>query len=284
MSYVSVSERGDKGPQRCALSGRAEQGNLNESRSLDPTFVGITPMDGDWRAGIARCAQSSPTRWPARLAGRNYREAAEMNVAYMIRCSSATCRRLADEMVEALDIHETVAARRRRCCSCSAARYPCHAAGGDETTCSPVSRSAPFTSPPTPGMVTMPPCLRLEGAGCRACSGRGARWCEPCRHAQGFADLPPIGPVGPAPNAPPTGLREIERLDIGNGVTALFWPTQDDPGRVNVKVRFGAGFRAFGPGDAPMSCWAIWRWSVWARGSWVRRSWSVSANGREDAF
>ena len=45
----------------------------------------------------------------------------------------------------------------------------------------------------------------------------------------------------------PTGLIEIEQIDLANGVKALIWPVRDEPGRLTVKVRFGGGYRSFGP-------------------------------------
>ena len=64
-----------------------------------------------------------------------------------------------------------------------------------------------------------------------------------------FADLPPIGPAGLASPAP-LGVLDIERVAFPNGVTALLWPNDAEPGRVTVKVRFGAGWQAFGPDEA----------------------------------
>jgi zinc protease len=68
-----------------------------------------------------------------------------------------------------------------------------------------------------------------------------------------FAELPPIGTPGKFGAITKIGLfraNDIEQVDFGNGVRVLFWPTEDEPGRATVKVRFGAGYRAFGPGDA----------------------------------
>ncbi|MEO7248134.1 MAG: insulinase family protein, partial [Novosphingobium sp.] len=67
-----------------------------------------------------------------------------------------------------------------------------------------------------------------------------------------FADLPPIGVEAQPTTITPTGLAGIEQLDFANGVKAQIWPTSDEPGRVTVKVRFGSGYRSFGAGDAPV--------------------------------
>ena len=57
-----------------------------------------------------------------------------------------------------------------------------------------------------------------------------------------FADLPPIGTPGKVIEAAPTGLLQIERLTLSNGVKVLMWNNDAEPGRIMVKVRFGQGF------------------------------------------
>jgi zinc protease len=69
-------------------------------------------------------------------------------------------------------------------------------------------------------------------------------------NALNFADLPPIGPPGRVVEASPTGLLQIERVTLSNGVKALLWNNDAEPGRVMVKVRFGRGYGAIRPEDA----------------------------------
>ena len=66
-----------------------------------------------------------------------------------------------------------------------------------------------------------------------------------------FKDLPAIGSPGGVETLEHTGLLGIQQLTMTNGVKALLWPVKEEPGRVTVKVRFGDGYRAFGPSDAP---------------------------------
>src|SRR5690606_32765209 len=66
-----------------------------------------------------------------------------------------------------------------------------------------------------------------------------------------FEELPPIGSPGKVTALIPTGLLDIEEVTFANGVKAMLWPVKEEPGRVMVKVRFGGGYRSFGPGDAP---------------------------------
>lgn len=60
-----------------------------------------------------------------------------------------------------------------------------------------------------------------------------------------FGDLPPIGEPGQVVSREPLGILEVEQVNFANGVRALLWANDAEPGRVTVKVRFGAGYRAF---------------------------------------
>ena len=229
------------------LAAQVEQ--ANEARSLDLTYVNLTPMDGDWRGalrdvrGVIADALSRP---PAQE--EIAREAAEINVAYESSAQQRALQpggRVADDLVQALDIHETVA--------------------------SPETVLALFrgsTALFTPQAVLEHTRALFAGQAIRAIyitpdardgddaallqamlAPVNAAAARPDAQPISFKDLAPIGPVGPAPRVAATGLEGISQLDFGNGVKALFWPTTFDPGRVTVKVRFGSGLRAFAPGE-----------------------------------
>jgi len=65
-----------------------------------------------------------------------------------------------------------------------------------------------------------------------------------------FKDLPPIGEPGKLVSAEGTGLMGIERIELSNGVKALFWSNEAEPGRVIVRVHFGGGYSVIDPKDA----------------------------------
>jgi zinc protease len=46
-------------------------------------------------------------------------------------------------------------------------------------------------------------------------------------------------------------LLEIEQIELSNGTKVILWSNDAEPGRLTVKVRFGAGYRAFQPQEAP---------------------------------
>ena len=218
----------------------------NESRSIDGTFVSIQPMDGNWqaalhdvRAVIADALKTPPT--PEEIA----REVAEINVAFESAVQQRALQpggRLADDLVQALDIHETVAS--------------------PEVVLDIFKQSIPLF---TPDAVLEHGQKLFQGRAIRALyvtpdardgtsedlKAALLETVTPDSQARltdkaiSFADLPPIGTPTTEVADSQTVLKGIEQVDFANGVKVQMWPTQDDPGRVTVKVRFGAGQRAF---------------------------------------
>lgn len=220
------------------------------SRSVDATFVSITPIGDDWKAAlkdvrtvIADALASAPTR--EEIA----REVAEMNVTFESLVEQRALlpgSKVADDIVGAVDIRETVASpevvmdvfrkgipmytpqavlqHTRKLFSGSVTRAMYITPKADDG--NDLALRQAMTAP-----VVVGPKVRTEVP------------------QVSFAKLPPIGTPGTS-TALRTGLLDIEQVDLGNGVKALIWPTKDDPGRVTVKVRFGSGYRAFKPEDA----------------------------------
>lgn len=222
------------------------------SRSTDATFVSVTPLGEDWkkalgdvRAVIADAMASAPTQ------DEIDREVAEMNVAYE---SSVEQRRLqpgatlADDVVTALDIRETVASPEtvQDIFNRSRAMFTPQAVL-DHTRAlfkGAVTRSVYVT--PRSGEADAG-ALKLALAAPVKADGKARLDSK----AISFAELPPIGTPGKVISSVPTTILEIEQLELSNGTKVLLWPTTDEPGRVTVKVRWGAGYRAFQSGDAP---------------------------------
>ncbi len=230
----------------------AQVNQQDVSRSTDATFVSVTPLGEDWqaavkdvRAVIADALASPPT--PDEIA----REVAELDVAFASAQEQQALQpgsRLADDIVQAVDIRETVA--------------------NPEVVLSIFRRSVPLITPqavlqhtrqlfagvvtravlvtPKPGDGT-DALLRQALAAPVVADGKARLANKPIS----FDQLPAIGTPGKVAAAIPTGVGQIEQIELANGVKALIWPSNDEPGRVTVKVRFGAGYRAFAPGDAP---------------------------------
>ncbi len=220
-------------------------------QSADATFVSITPLDENWtkslkevRGVIADALATPPSE------DEIEREVAEFNVAFE---SSVEQRRLlagaklADDMVTALDIRETIAS--------------------PETVLQIFNSSRPLFTPQavlehtrklfkgtvTRAVYVTPKAGEAEAASLAAALAAPAL-ADPKARPGGkpisFAEMPAIGEPGKLVSESPTGILGIEQLEFANGVKVLLWPTTDEPGRVSVKVRFGAGYRAFAAGDA----------------------------------
>ena len=156
---------------------------------------------------------------------------------------------LADEIVQALDIRETVAAPETvlGIFDRSKALFTPEAVLAHTRSQFAGTVTRAFMVTPAAGEVTVD-ALRQAMAAPVAADASARIDSKPVS----FADLPPIGAEAQPTTVALTGLAGIEQLDFANGVKAQIWPTEDEPGRVTVKVRFGAGYRSFVNSDAPV--------------------------------
>ncbi len=229
----------------------AQVAQQDVSRSVDGTFVSVTPLSADWksalrdvRAVIADALATPPTQEEID------REAAEMEIAYQVPAEQQMLlagSKVADDLVQALDIRETVAA--------------------PDAVLSIFRSSKPLFKPDavlahtrtlfsgtvTRAVMITPNAGEADAAALRqaliapvAADGSVRLAAKPVR----FDQLPPIGAPGKITSLAPTGLLGIEQANFANGVKVLLWPTPEEPGRMTVKVRFGGGYRSFGPTDA----------------------------------
>ncbi len=229
----------------------AQVSQQDVSRSVDGTFVSVTPLGDDWqaalhdvRAVIADALASPPS--DAEIS----RELAEIDVSFASKVEERTVMagsELADSVVQAADIRESVASpevvlallRDMR------ARFTPQAVL-DHT------RSL-FTGTVTRAIMVTPSAIAggsdaIKAAMLAPVAGDGTT--RAVAKEVSFAALPPIGKPGEIVKEFPLGLLDIEQIDFKNGVRAMLWPNAAEPGRVSVKVRFGTGYRAFSPGDA----------------------------------
>lgn len=219
-------------------------------RSANATFVEITPLDSDWqgalaevRAVIADALASPPSD------DEIAREVEGIHVIFENGVEQTRLQpgsQLADDIVGALDIRETVAS--------------------PETVLDIFTRSRPlftpqavltethrlFTGAVTRSVYITPVADEANQNALRQALLAPAIADPKARLASkpvSFAELPPVGAPGKVIADSPIGLFDVTQIELDNGVKALLWPSQDEPGRVTVKVRFGAGYRAFSPGD-----------------------------------
>lgn len=220
-------------------------------RSADATFVSVTPLDENWdralqevRGVIADALATPPSE------DEIERELAEFNVAFE---SAVEQRRLlagaklADDVVTALDIRETIASPETVLQIFNSSRQLFTPAAVLDAT------RRLFKGTVTRAVYVTPQAGEAQAASLAAALTAPAQpdpKARPGGKPISFADMPPLGAPGKLVSQSASGILGVEQLEFANGVKVLLWPTTDEPGRVSVKVRFGAGFRAFSPGDA----------------------------------
>ncbi|MCH7629189.1 MAG: insulinase family protein [Proteobacteria bacterium] len=231
------------------LAASVEQQDV--SRSADTTLVSVTPLGDDWksavrdvRAVIADALASPPS--PEEIA----REVAEFDVAFKVPVETQETlagSKLADEIANAVDIRETVA--------------------NPDTVYDIFQKSVPLFTPQAVfehtktlfkgavirGVLITPKASDGTEADVRAALTAPVDAAAGSRIAANtlkFSDLSPIGQPGTVASAAPAGILGIERIELSNGVKALLWHNQAEPGRIILKVRFGGGYAAIDPKDA----------------------------------
>lgn len=222
------------------------------SRSADATFVSFAPLTDDWQSAladvrgvIADAVSAPPTQ--EEIA----REMAEQEVAYASSVEQRSVMagsQLADSIVGAVDIREAVAAPETVLQVFNGMR--------DQFTPENVLEHtrALFTGDVIRATYVTPTQGEADNAALRAAFLAPVTPDSSARLAAetiSFDELPPIGEPGAVVAEGSLGLLGIERVQFANGVNAILWSNDAEPGRVAVKVRFGAGYRAFGPDDAP---------------------------------
>lgn len=221
------------------------------SRSADVTFVSFAPLGADWQAALAEVRGVIADALAAPPTQEEIdRELAEFDVAFASSVEQRAVMaggKLADDVVKAVDIRETVAApetvltvfrgmkakftpqnvlkHTRQLFSGSVTRavYVTPSIGEADRAAVRAAMTAPVTADPT---------ARLAAK------------------TVSFADLPPVGEPGTVTGVGPLGVLGIEQVEFGNGVKAMLWANDAEPGRVAVRVRFGAGYRGFSDADA----------------------------------
>ena len=221
------------------------------SRSTDATFVSFAPLTEDWqaalddvRAVIADATTTPPTQEELQ------REIDEFEVAFVAGVEEAEVEpgsQLADTLIGAVDIRETVASAQTILDVFRGMRERVTPEAMLERTQAlfegEVIRSVYVT--PQEGEASA---QALRDALLDPVEADGSA--RIAASTVDFDELPQIGEPGEVASAQPLGVLDIERVELANGVTALLWPNDAEPGRVAVNVHFGAGIRAFEDSEA----------------------------------
>ncbi|RPF70782.1 M16 family metallopeptidase [Aurantiacibacter spongiae] len=228
----------------------AQIGQDKISRSVDGTFVQFAPISEDWEAALAevRGVIADALQQPPSQAEID-QAVAQFDVAFVdsveqsrIQAGSA----LADQVVQAVDIREAIASPETflDVFRSIAPRFTPEQVleATRELFSGEVIRAAYLT--PEPGEADV---AQLRAA--LQTPVTASALARDDAEAIDFADLPAIGaPASPAV-IEPLGVFDIERLTFPNGVRALIWDRNNEPGRVTVRVRFGAGWQGFAPDE-----------------------------------
>ncbi|MGB3805787.1 MAG: insulinase family protein [Erythrobacter sp.] len=231
------------------LSAQVSQHDI--SRSTDATFVTVAPLSEDWEAAladvrgvIADAIATPPTQEEID------REAAEFEIAFVNGVEQARVlagRDLADNVVNAVDIRETVASP----------EVVLDVFRGMEDRLNPeevhARTRALFEGEVVRSVYVTPSIGEADQAELQLALASEALVDDTARLAAesfSFDELPPIGEPGTITAQRPLGVLDVEQVEFDNGVRALLWANDAEPGRVTVKVRFGAGYRAFDADNA----------------------------------
>ena len=221
------------------------------SRSADMTFVSFAPLTSDWKTalddirGVIADALATP---PSQE--EIDRELAEFEIVFKSQVEQRRVLpgpRLADDIVNAVDIREAVAAPETVLTVFNSMR---------ETITPELvldHTRALFTGDVIRASYVTPATGEASAEAIRAALGEDIAADAEARvaaQAISFDDLPAVGEPGEVIAQAPIGVLDIEQVEFANGVKAILWANDAEPGRVAVKVRFGAGYRAIDPEEA----------------------------------
>ena len=235
------------------LYARVQQDDV--SRSVDATFVTFAPLSPDWKAALAdvRSVIADAIATPPTQEEID-REAAQFDVVFANGVEQESVQSgsdLADNIVNAVDIRETVAAP----------KVVLDVFRNMKPRLTPAAvlkrTRALFQGTVMRGVFVTPAAGEADVAAIRTALATKAAADGSARvagEAIAFADLPPVGEPGIVTAQNVLSVLEVEveveQVDFANGVKALLWANDAEPGRVTVRVRFGAGRRAFDAGSA----------------------------------
>ena len=228
------------------------------SRSVNATFVNVQPLGEDWepalrdvRVVIADAMTNAPTQVEID------REVAEIDAAMKASVDTAPVEagaKQADDMVQALDIRETVTTPQ--------AAYAILQDMKAKKMFTPASVLASskkvFAGTATRAMVTTPrPSANAEQrlTAALATDVSGLIKARKAAANVSFDQLPKFGKPGTVTARTKVTELGIDRISFANGTNLLLWPTDAETGRVYVRVRFGRGASAL-PKARESAAWA----------------------------
>ena len=235
---------------------QAAVGQDDVSRSVDGTFVNIVPLGEDWEAALndVRAVISDATT-VAPSEQDIARELAEFDAALAIGVESyqtEAARKQADNIINAVDIHETVATPQVALDVFRAMR--------DLYTPERLLESTRklFSGVTSRVLLSSPVAVENGQAKLAAALTRPVDATSNVRVAQsdiGFESLKAIGKKGAIKTSRPIGNFDMEQLELANGVRVLLFPNTAERNKIMVNARFGHGYSGL-PSDQETFAWS----------------------------
>ena len=217
------------------------------ARSANATFVSIRPLGQDWGAAIrdVRAVIADALRAPPSQAEVD-RELAEVDAGMRNDVETARVEagaKQADDMVQALDIRETVAG--------PVTSYEIFKGARDKGYFTPetifASTKRIYTGDVTRAFVNTQAPDQNAAAKLDAALKADVTKLTFKRREQASADfskLPALGTPGTIASREPVPSLDMEKITFANGVRLLLYANPGESGRVYVRVRFGRGYRS----------------------------------------
>jgi zinc protease len=236
----------------------ARVGIDDPARSANVTFVQVAPVGDDWEAALKDVraviadAQAAP---PSQV--EIDRELAEQAIAYKTMADTARAdagSKLADDMVQAVDIRETTTsaaviqnvfldAKRKGMFSPARILASTKKIFDGVATRAIVSAQKPEDNAAT------------KLAAVLSADVKGLAGARSTQAAVDFSKLPRLGPPGKVVSRQKIAEFDLEKVVFANGVRLMIYSTPSEDDRVYVRVRFGGGYNAL-PADRETPVWA----------------------------
>ena len=227
---------------------QASVGQDDVSRSLDGTFISIVPLGDDWKAALddVRAVIADATTI-APSESDIAREIAEFDAALAIGVESyqtESARKQADDIVNAVDIRETVATPQVALDVFRAMRdlyTPERLLDSTRNLFTGVSTRALMTSPSPieDGKIKLARALQNDVD--------AASDVRVTQSDIGFEALQKIGKKGAIKSSREIERFGVEALELENGVRVLMFPNNSERNKIMVNARFGKGYSGLSP-------------------------------------
>ncbi|MET0366464.1 MAG: pitrilysin family protein, partial [Sphingobium sp.] len=220
------------------------------SRSIDGTFVTITPIGSDWkkamddvRAIIADATQTPPSEDDV---ARDY---AQLETAFAIGAENADTEasaQQAETLTGAVDIRETTVSAQAALDIYRSAKPLMTPQRMLEAT------RRMFTGDAKRAMLTLPVAEPGAEVALATAFKTPVNPAKDVRLAAGTVSidaLPKLGPAGTVVSRASAGPLKIEKVTFSNGVNLLLFANRAEQEKVRINVRFGNGEQSFAPGQ-----------------------------------